>query len=147
MASLPQTRKTAPPPVIIRKYADMLTSPLTKIKSWTPEQRRAIEEIDTSMAVLAGAGSGKTDVLTHRIARILQENGGDLSQILAITFTEKAAWEMRERIHPLLTKEVQRALPTASIGTFHGIFGQIILEFAPLLGFNPQTSVLDPHTN
>ena len=125
----------------------MLTSPLTKIKSWTPEQRRAIEEIDTSMAVLAGAGSGKTDVLTHRIARILQENGGDLSQILAITFTEKAAWEMRERIHPLLTKEVQRALPTASIGTFHGIFGQIILEFAPLLGFNPQTSVLDPHTN
>ena len=66
--------------------------------SWTAEQREAIVSLEEDLGVIAGAGSGKTMVLVERLMRILEERRCGLSQLVAITFTNKAAAEMKERL-------------------------------------------------
>ncbi|HET6764390.1 MAG TPA: UvrD-helicase domain-containing protein, partial [Longimicrobiaceae bacterium] len=98
-----------------------------------PEQREATEHFEGPMLVLAGAGSGKTRVLTTRIAWMVEEQGVDPAQILALTFTNKAAGEMRERIRKILGRE-----PTGMwMGTFHSIGVRILRRDALKLGWAP----------
>ncbi|MBA3686734.1 MAG: UvrD-helicase domain-containing protein, partial [Planctomycetes bacterium] len=75
--------------------------PVDVFKDMNPEQREAIAHLEGPLLVVAGAGSGKTRVITHRIANIIQ-HGTRPDRILAITFTNKAAGEMKERIERLL---------------------------------------------
>jgi DNA helicase-2/ATP-dependent DNA helicase PcrA len=104
-----------------------------------PEQREAASHFEGPLLVLAGAGSGKTRVLTTRIAWMIEEMGVDPGSILALTFTNKAAGEMRERIRKILGRE-----PTGMwMGTFHSIGVRILRRDAQRLGWSPGFSVYD----
>jgi DNA helicase-2/ATP-dependent DNA helicase PcrA len=104
-----------------------------------PAQRQAVEYGDGPLLVLAGAGSGKTRVLTMRIARLIQERGVDPRRILAVTFTNKAAGEMRERIARQLG-----APPTGLwMGTFHAIGARIVRRSAAQLHRTPSFTIYD----
>ena len=104
-----------------------------------PEQREAAQHFEGPLLVLAGAGSGKTRVLTTRIAHLIQEMGVDPASILALTFTNKAAGEMRSRVQAALGKE-----PAGMwIGTFHSTGARILRRDAPRLGWSPGFSVYD----
>src|SRR5688500_3438961 len=95
-----------------------------------PAQREAVLHYEGPMLVLAGAGSGKTRVLTARITRLIEHHGVDPSRILSVTFTNKAAGEMRERIGRLLGED-----PTGMwSGTFHAIGARILRSAARLIG-------------
>ncbi|CAG0965811.1 partial ATP-dependent DNA helicase PcrA, partial [Anaerolineae bacterium] len=82
-----------------------------------PKQREAVERIDGPLLVLAGAGSGKTRTLTYRIANILEQGRVSPHGVLAITFTRKAAGEMRRRLGELVGKEAEDVTAT----TFHSL--------------------------
>ncbi|HXO06732.1 MAG TPA: UvrD-helicase domain-containing protein, partial [Solirubrobacteraceae bacterium] len=71
---------------------------MTALGSWTDEQRRAVQRREGDLLLDAGAGSGKTSVLVERFARAVIDDGVDVSSMLAITFTEKAAAELRDRV-------------------------------------------------
>src|SRR5690606_38292355 len=104
-----------------------------------PEQRAAVEHFEGPILALAGAGSGKTRVLTTRIAHLINEYGVDPSAILAVTFTNKAAGEMRERIRRLLGRE-----PAGMwVGTFHSIGARLLRRHAPLLGWSCSFTIVD----
>ena len=100
------------------------------------KQREAVEHIDGPCLVIAGAGSGKTKVLTTRIANLIAQ-GIPSYNILAITFTNKAAHEMKERLEKLVSDN------QAFVGTFHSFGVRIIRENAPLLGLDRNFSILD----
>ena len=112
----------------------------------TENQKQAVESIDKPTAIIAGAGSGKTEVLTQRLLKILESGNASLSQILCITFTDKSALEMKRRIAKALPQETRAHLFSAPIGTFHGFFLNLIRENAPLLGLSEWMSVWDEHT-
>ena len=105
-----------------------------------PEQRRAVEVIDGPVLVLAGAGTGKTRVLTTRIAHIIATGSAFPSQILAVTFTNKASREMKERIGHLLG-QVAEGMPW--LGTFHAIGTKILRRHAELVGLRSDFTILD----
>ena len=110
-----------------------------KIPGLNPEQRAAVEHFEGPILVLAGAGSGKTRVLTTRIAWLIQEYGVDPASILAVTFTNKAAGEMRERVRRLLGHEPGGLW----IGTFHAIGARLLRRHAHRLGWTPNYSIYD----
>jgi DNA helicase-2/ATP-dependent DNA helicase PcrA len=104
-----------------------------------PEQREAASHFEGPLLVLAGAGSGKTRVLTTRIAWLVEEMGVDPGSILALTFTNKAAGEMRDRVRKALGRD-----PLGMwIGTFHSIGVRILRRDAQRLGWSPGFSVYD----
>lgn len=103
------------------------------------EQRAAVESVDGALLVLAGAGTGKTKVLTSRIAHILTTGRAYPSQILSVTFTNKAAREMRERVERI----VGGAASGLWLGTFHSIAIRILRKHAEMAGLQPNFNVLD----
>jgi DNA helicase II / ATP-dependent DNA helicase PcrA len=104
-----------------------------------PAQREAVLHEDGPMLVLAGAGSGKTRVLTSRIARLIEHHGVPPSAILAVTFTNKAAGEMRERIARLIGEEPRGMW----CGTFHAIGARMLRAHAPLVGRTANFTIYD----
>jgi len=105
-----------------------------------PEQREAVETVDGPVLVLAGAGTGKTRVLTTRIAHILATSRAYPSQILAVTFTNKAAREMKERIGHLVGGAVE-GMPW--LGTFHSIGVKLLRRHAELVDLTSSFTILD----
>src|SRR5512139_3216298 len=104
-----------------------------------PEQREAVETLDGPVLVLAGAGTGKTRVLTTRIAHILNLGRAHPSQILAVTFTNKAAREMKERVGHMVG-EIVEGMPW--LGTFHAIGVKILRRHAEMIGLRSDFTIL-----
>ena len=105
-----------------------------------PEQREAVEALDGPVLVLAGAGTGKTRVLTSRIAHILAQGRAWPWQILAVTFTNKAAREMKARIATLIGPGAEGM---GWLGTFHAIATKILRRHAELVGLKSNFTILD----
>ena len=105
-----------------------------------PEQREAVESLDGPVLVLAGAGTGKTRVLTTRIAHILATGRARPSEILSVTFTNKAAREMKDRVGKMVGQVVE-GMPW--LGTFHSIGVKILRRHAELVGLKPDFTILD----
>ena len=104
-----------------------------------PAQRDAVDHVHGPLLVLAGAGSGKTRVLTARIAALIDRHGVPPARIFAVTFTNKAAGEMKERIGRLL----QRDPSGLWIGTFHSLSARLLRREAELIGFTRQFTIYD----
>src|SRR5213596_8388 len=116
-----------------------VASPERYLADLNPAQREAVLATEGPLLVVAGAGSGKTRVLTYRVAHLLNACGVKPSEILAITFTNKAAGEMRERLEDLLGP-VARAI---WILTFHAACGRILRREAPRLGYRSNFTIYD----
>lgn len=117
-----------------------VAEPAPYLAGLNPEQREAVETLDGPVLVLAGAGTGKTRVLTTRIAHILATGRAYPSQILAVTFTNKAAREMKHRVGQFVGGSVE-GMPW--LGTFHSIAARVLRYHAELVGLKPQFTVLD----
>ncbi len=104
-----------------------------------PEQRDAVESVDGPLLVLAGAGTGKTRVLTTRFAHILLSGRAAPGQVLAVTFTNKAAKEMRERVGAILGRPVEGLW----LGTFHALCARMLRRHAEHVGLTSSFSILD----
>ncbi len=111
------------------------------LENLNPQQREAVESIDGPVLVLAGAGTGKTRVLTSRLAHILNTGRAYPSQILAVTFTNKAAQEMKHRVSGLLGGQ-----PVEGwwLGTFHSIAARMLRRHADIVGLSSNFTILDP---
>ncbi|QAY95289.1 ATP-dependent DNA helicase [Methylovirgula ligni] len=110
------------------------------LEGLNPEQREAVETLDGPLLVLAGAGTGKTRVLTARMAHILASGRAFPGQILAVTFTNKAAREMKERIATLVGAAAE-GMPW--LGTFHAISTKILRRHAELVGLKSSFTIID----
>src|SRR3954452_12244815 len=104
-----------------------------------PPQREAVEHGDGTLLILAGAGSGKTRVLTHRVAHLVMSGRAKHSEILAITFTNKAAGEMRDRVEVLLGGRTR----SMWVSTFHSACARMLRAEAARLGYTRQFTIYD----
>jgi DNA helicase-2/ATP-dependent DNA helicase PcrA len=109
------------------------------ISSLNPAQREAVTTVEGPVLVLAGPGSGKTRVLTHRIAYLHFERGEMLERMIAVTFTNKAATEMRERSEQLVGRNIGRLM----IGTFHRVCLRILRQSIHYTRFDPNFQIFD----
>ncbi len=102
-------------------------------------QREAVQTVDGPLLIIAGAGSGKTRVLTSRLAYLLSQRLAEPYQVLAVTFTNKAAGEMRQRVNQLLGSEI----PELQVSTFHSFCSRILRRDAAALGYNGNFTIFD----
>ena len=109
------------------------------IEELNPQQRKAVEITGGPILIFAGAGSGKTRVLTHKIAYLVKDIGLPPDNILAVTFTNKAADEMKHRVQELLNMDVS----SMSVGTFHSISARILRREIQLLGYSNDFVIYD----
>ncbi|MEX0883730.1 MAG: UvrD-helicase domain-containing protein, partial [Cyclobacteriaceae bacterium] len=109
------------------------------LASLNPPQRAAVEKTEGPVMIIAGAGSGKTRVLTYRIAHLIHARGVDPFQILSLTFTNKAASEMKHRIEKLIGLEARNTW----MGTFHSVFAKILRVEAQKLGYPSNFTIYD----
>src|SRR5215471_7862629 len=114
--------------------------PMRYLDALNREQREAVESLEGPLLVLAGAGTGKTRVLTTRIAHILSLGRARPSEILSVTFTNKAAREMKQRVEEIVGGVVE-GMPW--LGTFHSIGVKILRRHAELVGLKPDFTILD----
>jgi DNA helicase II / ATP-dependent DNA helicase PcrA len=129
-----------PAPGGIAARALAAAAPAPYLAGLNPEQRLAVETLDGPVLVLAGAGTGKTRVLTVRIAHILATGRARPSEILAVTFTNKAAREMKHRVEEIVGGVVE-GMPW--LGTFHSIGVKILRRHAELVGLKTDFTILD----
>jgi len=124
-----------------------VVEPRADAAAWTSEQRAAIADRERSSLLAAGAGSGKTAVMVERFAEAVLHDGVAVGAILALTFTEKAAAELRERIRrrfgELGEPEHARAVDAAWIGTIHGFCARVLRSQPLAAGLDPRFTVLD----
>src|SRR5437762_3591330 len=116
-----------------------VTTPESYLAGLNPAQREAVLETEGPLLVIAGAGSGKTRVLTQRVGHMITACGVKPNEILAITFTNKAANEMKERLEDLLGPAARRLW----ILTFHAACGRILRREAPRLGYRTNFTIYD----
>ena len=109
---------------------------LTKLN---PEQREAVLHLDGPLLILAGAGSGKTRVITYRIAYIIGDGHAEADQVLAVTFTNKAAQEMRERVTALIGDDAAGIW----LSTFHALCARLLRREAPKIGLSRDFVIYD----
>ncbi|HEY7607729.1 MAG TPA: UvrD-helicase domain-containing protein [Alphaproteobacteria bacterium] len=109
------------------------------LNALNPRQREAVEALDGPVLVLAGAGTGKTRVLTTRLAHLIATRRAQPWQILAVTFTNKAAREMQERVADLIGPMAEGV----QLGTFHSIAARILRRHAERVGLKPNFTILD----
>ena len=109
------------------------------LKKLNKTQKSAVEAIDGPVLIFAGAGSGKTRVLTHKLFHLVKEGLFKPEEILAVTFTNKAAKEMENRVKKLLGNDDL----LLSIGTFHSICAKILREDIKALGFSSSFAIYD----
>ena len=114
--------------------------PAPYLEGLNPAQREAVEQLDGPVLMLAGAGTGKTKALTTRIAHLLNTGRAHPNEILAVTFTNKAAREMKERVGRLLGQTVE-GMPW--LGTFHAICVKMLRRHAELVGLKSNFTILD----
>lgn len=115
----------------------MDNSPIDYLKNLNHKQQEAVINTEGPLLVLAGAGTGKTKVLTNRIAHIISQAKAFASQILSVTFTNKAAKEMNQRIDNLVISE------GIWLGTFHSISAKILRKHAPLIGLANNYNIIN----
>lgn len=118
----------------------MMTTSEELLATLNEEQRQAVEDLTHDSLVIAGAGSGKTRVLTTKIAYILAEGKAGPSEVLALTFTNKAAREMRSRIATIVGEDLSRMIP---MGTFHAIFARWLRGYGKYLGYDSDYTIYD----
>ena len=116
-----------------------VASPETYLADLNPAQREAVLTTEGPLLVIAGAGSGKTRVLTHRVAHLIRACGAKPNEILAITFTNRAAAEMKQRLEKLLGPEIRGAW----IMTFHAACGRMLRREIPHLGYRSNFTIYD----
>src|SRR5260221_11908043 len=119
---------------------------MINLDTLNPEQRDAVTSTDGPLLILAGAGSGKTKVLTYRIAFILDAGLSGPTNILAMTFTNKAAAEMKNRINLLLKSTSTMSDYSGDLpwmGTFHSICVKFLRRYAPLIGLDSRFTIYD----
>jgi ATP-dependent DNA helicase UvrD/PcrA len=120
--------------------AAMPRAAMPYLETLNPPQREAVETLEGPLLVLAGAGTGKTRVLTTRLAHILTSRLAWPSQILAVTFTNRAAREMRERVEALIGAGAAEGL---ALGTFHSLGARMLRRHAELVGLKSNFTILD----
>ncbi|MEQ8901680.1 MAG: UvrD-helicase domain-containing protein [Roseovarius sp.] len=118
----------------------MAARPAPYLEDLNPEQRRAAETLDGPVLMLAGAGTGKTKALTTRIVHLLNTGRAHPNEILAVTFTNKAAREMKERVGRLMGERVE-GMPW--LGTFHSICVKLLRRHAELVDLKSNFTILD----
>lgn len=109
------------------------------VATLNPAQRQAVEAIEGPVLILAGPGSGKTRVITHRVAYLIKVCGINPYHIMAVTFTNKATHEMKERLEQLLGQEIE----ALTLGTFHAICARILHREGKAMGLNPRFVIYD----
>jgi len=110
------------------------------LEGLNPAQKEAVESIEGPVRIMAGAGTGKTTVIIRRIANIIQKNKARPEEVLAVTFTRKAAGEMRSRLGSVLGDDVARRL---TVGNFHAISSEMLRRYAHLIDLPSRFTVLD----
>ena len=107
------------------------------------QQRAAVEQADGPLLILAGAGSGKTRVITYRIAHLIEARGVPPQSILAVTFTNKAAAQMKERVAKLLDGRVELHAGAPHVSTFHSFCVSVLRRHIDHLGYSRDFSIYD----
>ena len=111
------------------------------LDSLNPPQREAVTHLGTPLLILAGAGSGKTRVITYRMAWLIEQAGVPPESILAVTFTNKAAGEMKDRVDGLLSGRVRRGL--LWVATFHSACVRLLRRDGPAAGLPRDFTIYD----
>ena len=110
------------------------------LKNLNKAQKEAVMHLDGPLLIVAGAGSGKTKVLTSRIANIIRGKKAYPNQILAVTFTNKAAKEMQNRVSKILGSE---SIGLSWLGTFHSICAKLLRKHATAVNLNSNFTIVD----